>query len=300
MIDEESQSLVRDLEELTSLSFHMLKDVTMKQMEDEKLRYAAGLFKAIWLAGEAAIRTHPLSDYYCARGGETWNPVIIAVLNRFLIEAYLDFHHLFLDKAEDGEADFRLVMARLHGVRNLLERDAGPGDDPRSVPPSSEELYRDAVRESLPHKEGYYKERLAANPYFKGPRLTDRDRSRLLCGKHNSSFRYGGIKCQPDRKKKAERADLRPQIADELHGHLSDFLHAGPVVADQLPFFSARVAFARSSMIDAPIALCCGMVACAIGGFAAVFPNCKHHLTDQAQSLVHRYASLVTAGGPTP
>ncbi len=299
MSGSESQSLVRDLEELASLTHFMLKDVSVDQREDEKLRYAAGMFKAMWLAAEAIIRTHPASDYYSSRSPdiwiEPWNPVVIKVLNRFLIEAYLDFHHLFLDKMLDGEADFRLIMAQLHGVRNLLERAPGPSNDDVPSPQSNEELYESALRRALPDKERYYAERLAANSYFLGCNLTEDDRARLRCREsHRASYRYGGIKCQPGRKQKAERAGIHPFIADELHGHLSDFIHAGPTVADSLVFFSPRVAYARQQQIDVPVAISCGMIAVAIRGFAELFASCRDRLQGGALMLVNHYASLVT------
>jgi hypothetical protein len=307
MSERQSQGLVRDLEELTSLSLHMLEDVDVGEMEDERLRYAAGMFKAMRLAAEAIIRTHPASDYYLSRSSdiwiETWNPVVIKVVNRFLIDAYLDFHHLFLDTMLDGEADFRLIMAQLHGVRNLLERAPGPSNDDVPSPQSNAELYESALRRALPDKERYYADRLAANSYFLGCELTEDDRAGLLSRRsHKAPYRYGGINCQPGRKKKAERAGIRPFIADELHGYLSDFIHAGPAVADSLVFFSPRVAYARQQQIDLPVAISCGVMAVAIRGFAELFPCCKGRLQGDAHILVNHYASLVTVDdrGPSP
>lgn len=295
-----SQSLVRDLEELTSLALLLVKEVKPADLEDERLRYAAGMFKAMWYAGDAIVRTHPASDYYLSRGNdiwiETWNPIAIKVLNRLLIDAYIDFHHLFLDDdVEAHEAEFRLIMAHLHGVRNTLGRAPDPVDGAQLDSPSSEELYHDALLKALPERECHYKRRLAQNPYFMGDKFTDDERSRVMSGNsHNATFRYGGVGRQPGRSQKASRARLQSFIANELYGAWSDIVHAGPAVPESLVFFSPRIEYARQHQIDEPVRLSSAMLALAANGFAQVFPSCSRHLKGPVGELVDRYASLVT------
>ena len=247
-----SQGYVRDLEELTSLAYHMLSAVDVAQMEQERLHYAAGLFKIIYLTGDAIVRLHPESDYYGEMRKPEWNPPAIAVLNRVLIEAYVDFHHLFIDCAPDDEREFRLLVAQLHRVRDRLElaRMSGPGSMPARQSEGEDQLatHVQGLRADLPKQAARLQEKLKANSFLLN-KLSDKQRSRFLTGDHTPGDRYKGTNCQPGREQRAKRAGLRPYVSKELRSHLSAYIHAGPHAVDQIVFFHPHVGLGRQFQI---------------------------------------------------